>query len=129
MNAQIIDTENNFFLPFLPVKKIRIYVRITVGFIFFSIYIFLIYSISFKPKMQKSITDAPVRLNSGHQVPSHKSVSADVIFILVTAVIKMALRPGSGGGGRYFSFLKRTPMKRVDLWVKHSPETAAGFHI
>lgn len=41
-----------------------------------------------------------------HVLCRHMIVTADVIFLRVTAVIKMALRPGSGGGSRYFTPLK-----------------------
>lgn len=47
-----------------------------------------------------------------HVLCRHMIVTADVILLRATAVIKMALRPGAGGGSRYF-----TPFKRLFLYV------------
>lgn len=59
----------------------------------------------------------PERQYSGKQSTRHAAVTTDVIFQLVTAVIKMALRPGSGGGSRYFRLLKSTVSGKCHSFV------------
>lgn len=70
--------------------------------------------------MNSLVVNSQLRLRDntqGHNHPFTASVTADVTFQLVTAVIKMALRPGSGGGSRYFSLLKSTVSGKCHSFV------------
>lgn len=60
----------------------------------------------------------PDRLNSGLKSP-RLHVADDVTLTLLTPLLKMALRPGSGGGGRYlspFNHVRTSSPKRDDSW-------------
>lgn len=72
-------------------------------------------------RLKNPRTAVPVRLNSGLFNLPQPVVTADVIILLVTAIIKMALRPGSGGGSRYFSLFKYIVSQKHYFFMEHSP--------